>query len=127
MRLQRIPVDVFVLAAVLVGMATGTLLSVFSTRGSHDDAWRRTASGWERVSGWQAQASNSMPARTARIDAGVPSARFDTHPAALALLQIGVVVGALAFYSRPPVEAQNQQASVPAIISRSYRASFFGS
>jgi hypothetical protein len=84
-----------------------------------DDLWRRTAHGWERVDAWQ------VPSATWREAARPASTyRFDTHPAAIALVQIVAAAIALAFFpSRPGTASDSMQAA----IARSYRASFFGS
>jgi hypothetical protein len=111
---------------VLVLVAVATLAAsrlFFEPAAAHpsaaDDLWRRTAHGWERVDAWQ------VPQATWREAAKpVSTCRFDTHPAAIALLQIVAAGIALAFFpSRSPSAPLGMQAA----IARSYRASFFGS
>ena len=57
---------------------------------SNNDPWRRTENGWELVDRWNQSAgiAESSPI----------SLRFDSHPAALALLQALAVVGAFALF-----------------------------
>ena len=119
----------FITAAV-VGAAAGSFLVPLNgnRHGIRNEAWRRTASGWELASSWQIPVNGSTTHRTASNLTGshAPSLRLDTHPAALALLQLMAVFAALACCSRrSPLQAG--MAGLPAIISRSFRASFFGS
>jgi hypothetical protein len=96
------------------------------------DDWRRTAHGWERVSGW----SNS-----ARTAAGFGAAidplpvaewpnhkrtRADAHPAALALAQLVGSMLALAVFS-PRGSSLLKEKSFFALLTGSFRASVFGS
>lgn len=67
----------------------------------HDDGWRRTADGWERIDRWGEYASiypgaaepyvGSSNAASNHLAFG-PGGRLDFHPAALALLQVTVLV-----------------------------------
>jgi hypothetical protein len=67
------------------------------------DPWRRTATGWELVNRWDGP--HHSPEYTPF------SLRFDSHPAALALLQALAVVGAFALFPphRAPANALSGQ------------------
>ncbi len=78
--------------------------------GSLDDGWRRTVDGWEHVGHWQAlgatfhKATDVEPPPTIPSSdhlAIVPGRRLDFHPAALALLQVTVLVCLTVFLSTP--------------------------
>jgi hypothetical protein len=44
----------------------------------HEDGWRRTAQGWEQISGWQSPA----------MEPATRPGRFSVHPATIAVLQL---------------------------------------
>src|SRR4029077_16866982 len=88
-------------AIMLIGAALSCLsVGAFSSAApSHHDDWRRTANGWERTASGPKTAA--LPAKN---NASQPATyrefhgRFDTHPAALALLQLVGALGALAAF-----------------------------
>lgn len=96
-----------------------------------DDGWRRTSLGWERVDSWNALAQASSPIQALRATSSTTakSRRWDTHPAALALIQLGAAVFAL--FSLPlgwrPGESgiSRWMARFPRAIAASFRASAF--
>jgi hypothetical protein len=92
------------------------------------DNWRRTANGWERTTNWRPVGLVNLIRPPADPHATKPAdgSRIDTHPAALALVEI---VGALvALYVFPAQHSELVWAArnLPAAISRSFRASAFG-
>ena len=93
-----------------------------SAQGAKSDQWRRTAQGWERISSWQLSRAY-LDAAEAPKD---PSKwRSDSHPAALALLQIALI--ALGYYTFPPTRPPtNKSASWRVSLRNSFRASMFG-
>jgi hypothetical protein len=92
----------------------------------NDDGWRRTADGWENSQRWpsitSAWFSQASPTR-----ATTSGWRVDSHPAALALSQLGLVI--LGFYAFP-APARSAQTLSPlrwrALLVQSFRASVFG-
>jgi hypothetical protein len=129
-------------AAVLAGLCVGVFaMSTFGTRmfaagagGSlkTTDDWRRTAHGWERVSGWPHVARN--PAITGLAASLPPVAKrsihgtnpSDAHPAALALAQLVGSMLSLAGFS-PRGRSFLRETSFAMLLRRSFRASVFGS
>ena len=127
---QRIQWLVF--AAVIVGPIGFCLLCTGwnkprATRA--DDGWRRTENGWERIAAWQNQATAtaSVPVYPAPPPPAHTTSRWDTHPAAVALVQLAIVLFALLRLpaggrSSPP----HRTARLPQLIANSFRASAFG-
>jgi hypothetical protein len=120
MRLSAFEFTVVLLVTLAV-VAAARILSAPAGKpaGTADDSWRRTAQGWERTDSWQVPQA-AAPA----TDRPLSACRFDTHPAAIALMQIVAAAAALAFFTNKPRPAPH---GVQATILRSYRASFFGS
>jgi hypothetical protein len=90
------------------------------------DQWRRTAAGWERATQWPTaiglrRVSTALQASSAK--APTP-ARYDTHPAVLALLQIVGTLTALRMFASP---APQSFRGWLAMLTQSFRASAFGS
>jgi hypothetical protein len=94
----------------------------------HDDGWRRTASGWERTLDWHSVrlASFIRPSADSPPGVRVAGSRMDTHPAALALLELLGAMLALFAIPSQRVQLLSALASLPAAIARSFRASAFG-
>jgi hypothetical protein len=119
-------------AAVIVGSIGFCLLSAcWNTPKTSvaDDGWRRTERGWERIASWQksAMASSSVPVYPAPLPLPKLTNRWDTHPAALALVQLAIVLFALLrLPAGPRPSAPNQPARLPELIAKSFRASAFG-
>ena len=104
--------------AILLALAATSQLATAQVA---DDGWRHTAQGWERVDLYSPQVF-AAPRPTA------PAARFDTHPAALALLQVVTIMGAMIAFPRPNVSRLGWlNESWWAVFRRSFRASVFGS
>jgi hypothetical protein len=79
-----------------------------------NDGWRRTTSGWEYFQGGQPQFHALPRARAFTFVAPAPAAhtwRLDSHPAALALLQLLATIGAFAFLSPQRKENLSHTAS----------------
>jgi len=96
---------------------------------SSGDEWRRTADGWQRIADWPSAkvSGRFVQASSARAVDRVQSARLDTHPAVLALVELVAIL--LALYSFP---FGRQRPLTPRdgwirFLARSYRASVFGS
>ena len=128
MRLEHHPLGFVCLAALIIGAAAGSFYSARSAthRRVPDDAWRRTASGWERARDWQPKPIKHVSAVAFENDVS-DARRWDTHPAALALAQVIGVLSILKFVPRRNPTQSKAWHQVPAVIARSYRASFFGS
>lgn len=96
------------------------------------DDWRRTAHGWERVSGWsnaaRSLAMTGLPgSRPPVLERSIHQGkRMDAHPAALALAQLVGSMLSLAVFS-PRGRSLVSGASFLALLGRSFRASVFGS
>jgi hypothetical protein len=96
------------------------------------DDWRRTAHGWERVSGWShAVRSPAFTGSTASLRPPAQRSirsvnRTDTHPAALALAQLIGSMLSLAIFS-PRGRSLLGETSCTELLGRSFRASVFGS
>ncbi|HZN36611.1 MAG TPA: hypothetical protein VFB80_22430 [Pirellulaceae bacterium] len=106
------------LFAILLALAA---VSQTVTAQTADDGWRRTANGWERVvlhHDWVFSAAKSAE----------PAARFDTHPAALALFMVVTIIGAMVAFPQPKVcRLSWLNESWLDVFRRSFRASVFGS
>ena len=92
-----------------------------------NNEWRRTADGWEWVGTWPAPAIKiaTKPRQPTPVVRHA-QLRLDTHPAALALLQlVGVLLSLVAFRS----QSSHGQDSIDwkSVLARSFRASVFGS
>jgi hypothetical protein len=103
-----------------------------NSSGTADD-WRRTANGWERTQSWSSPSAwslfqtkaTSAPAKPLRRPARSYT-RLDTHPAALALVQLLASIFALTLF-RDPQQNPVRLSCLPDIIARSFRSSAFGS
>ena len=87
--------------------------------------WRRTSAGWERVDHWPRTNEIARSRQQTSNHHGV-ARRIDTHPAVLALTQlVGSLLGLAIFRShrRSPLTV----VAISAAITRSFRASAFGS
>jgi hypothetical protein len=114
----------------LVG-ATGTfvVICIFLSDSLHhsavaakSDEWRRTAEGWERISSWHTPRASQNAAKSPNRSL---KWRSDSHPAALALLQIALI--ALGYSTFPPTQPpKNSAASWRTSLRNSFRASMFG-
>jgi hypothetical protein len=115
---RYLPLAVIAIAFVLVL----ALLSGRPHMTPNADPWRRTAHGWEQTTDWQVSA---IARPTATVTTARP--RFDSHPAALALVQ--VVGTLLALYGFPVGASQPASGSRNwlDLLARSFRASAFGS
>jgi hypothetical protein len=95
-----------------------------------DDGWRRTEHGWERIASWQSQAmaTAKVPVYPAPPAASKPTSRWDTHPAALALVQLAAVLFALLRLpmTQGPRTTTAHSTPIPQRIAKSFRASAFG-
>ena len=103
----------------------GGLALATAATATADENWRRTAQGWERIETWRA------PQQTFGVSA-VTSAnapRWDTHPAALAFIELAAVIAAMIAFPRPNQSAQWRwlKADWRAALAKSFRASVFGS
>jgi hypothetical protein len=94
-----------------------------------DDGWRRTEHGWERIAVWQSRAlaTASVPVYPAPPPPEKATFRWDTHPAALAFVQLAIVLFALlrlpaGMQSRTP----DRPVKLPELVAKSFRASAFG-
>lgn len=93
------------LAAVLSIAGTATAVDSASAEGatsnvpatSADDGWRRTASGWEKISDWPRPADGYS--NSATLGSWMPAQRVDFHPAGLALLQTLATAAAFTAFS----------------------------
>jgi hypothetical protein len=85
------------------------------------DDWRRTASGWERVGHWpvSTDSGTARPATSPTLRASM-----NTHPAVLALGQLVGVLVVLGLFSSSQSHASG---GLIGRVSRSFRASAFGS
>jgi len=92
---------------------------------SRPDEWRRTAHGWERSAAWLV--ASGEPVEVAKGPSSHLSGkmRFDTHPIVLAFAQ--VVGTLLALFAAAPGFGRPQGIGLLSAISRSFRASVFGS
>lgn len=130
MRMPRNSLEIMCLAALIVGVAAGSLLTALSAthRRATDDAWRRTASGWERIdrrpTAQTKAAAKSEPSQ--RLLPADDNNRWDTHPAALALAQLIGALVILRFIPRGASFNPGVWRRTTAAIAHSYRASFFG-
>lgn len=74
---------------------------------SGDDGWRWTVNGWENSREWQ-QPPRSYPTaidvRTIVVAREDATPRYDMHPAALGLCQLGLVLMAFTFFPPRVVE-----------------------
>src|SRR5262245_3068574 len=112
-------------AIVLIGLA----LSCLSVGGfgspppvRHDD-WRRTAHGWERSTAWQIPAVPRLNANQSQKPKNTANqTRFDTHPAALALLQLVGALTALAYFTPTAAVKSTRGPHWKTALSRSFRA-----
>ncbi|MEX2173352.1 MAG: hypothetical protein WD872_03260 [Pirellulaceae bacterium] len=81
---------------------------------SADDGWRRTAHGWERAPEWIVEASGGAlrPGERFITDelTRPRSARWDFHPAALAVLQLVAIAVGFALCSEPTVASKPSSA-----------------
>ena len=94
--------------------------------GYTDDGWRRTADGWEHKEHWLSKSSGGF-SHQARTSAAARTGRYDSHPAALVLGQVGaILLGFYAFPSTGQFRAINQLDSWQFYLERSFRASVFG-
>jgi hypothetical protein len=88
------------------------------------DDWRRTATGWQRMSDWSMSASTFALAADQTLPVARNIGRIDTHPAVLALGElVAALLGLYAFRSSRILPAARHW---PALIARSFRASAFG-
>ena len=95
---------------------------------SLDDCWRRTTAGWEWTDGWHA----AWPTRTSAVilpphRSLADGPRYDSHPAALALAEIVLIV--LGFYAFPAgrkAASETPAKSWSDHLLASFRASAFG-
>jgi len=111
------------LAAIVA--ASVVLLTLLQVDFSSREEWRRTAHGWERSSAWLVAASGpaaSLPKQSVQSPANF---RLDTHPIVLAFVQ--VLGTLLALFTVAPNAAWPSHGGLLAAISRSFRASVFGS
>jgi len=98
----------FAQSGIFAGLLLTTVLVAADVRPvpspqSGDDGWRWTANGWEHIKTWdQPPRPYPSPAalRTVLLAKEYQGPRYDFHPAALALLQLGVAT--MAFVVRPP-------------------------
>src|SRR5262245_52137274 len=107
--MSRAPLTNTRLAAAGAIVLTAIALSCLSVGGlgspptAGRDDWRRTAHGWERTTAWRISAAPDRkinPAQTSKKAAKYT--RFDTHPAALAFVQlIGALTALAAFPPHP--------------------------
>ena len=113
---------VALLVAVFLGFAFSS-----PERGATADTWRRTADGWERVGDWRPAAPRARESldQSRHVPETLP--RLDTHPAVLALAQLVAVLLTLAWRPKRASMPANWLETLPAAISRSFRASIFGS
>jgi hypothetical protein len=92
------------------------------------DDWRRTENGWERKSAWSRPAvlfaKRSLPKHQTTVSIHT---RFDTHPAALALIQVVGALSALAAFAPLRALGKAHRPHWKATLARSFRASAFGS
>jgi len=112
-------------AALLVGLVAGIFATDAGSPLKSFDDWRRTPSGWERRSAWSAGAEGTTTHRRVESAAG-KSSRLDTHPAALALLQLVSALLSLAVFG-PQGQRLLKEKPVSVLLARSFRASVFGS
>jgi hypothetical protein len=121
------------LAALAIGwtgfcLLCGLWLSRLAT--NPDDGWRRTELGWEHVAAWNepAMATATVPVfHRPTPEPAKTSPRWDTHPAALALVQLGVAFFAL--FAMPAdwrLTDLRPLTRLPVLIAKSFRASPFG-
>jgi len=117
-------VAIILLAAALATLTVGSFGSAPPT--ARDD-WRRTANGWERAAAWpKAIAHSAANLRSQAPGTPIFHGRFDTHPAALALAELVGSLIALAVFASPS-RAKTGHIHWTTILSRSFRASAFGS
>jgi hypothetical protein len=101
------------------------LMALFQVDLSSRDEWRRTAHGWERSGAWLVAASDPVASLEKPLIHLPAKTRFDTHPIALAF---GQLVGTLlALFAVAPKTERTQHGGLRSVISRSFRASVFGS
>lgn len=93
-----------------------------SAQAARTDQWRRTAQGWERISSWNVLRASPNAEKSPNASS---KWRSDSHPAALALLQIALI--ALGYYKFPPTRPTTKDAaSWRTTLRNSFRASMFG-
>jgi hypothetical protein len=133
----RLPVYRAACAALLAGLCAGMIGAGIFAAGvggsfKPTDDWRRTAHGWEHISGWSNAARSpattgfAAPPRPAAERVNHHGSRTDAHPAALALAQLVGSMLALAVFS-PRGRSLLRGTSFSAILAGSFRASVFGS
>jgi len=97
---------------------------------SADDGWRRTELGWEQVASWNERAMATAAVPVVHWPSPLPakaSPRWDTHPAALALVQLAVALFALFAMPADWRQAESKLlARLPELIAKSFRATPFG-
>jgi len=88
----------------VVAMSIGAGWALAEAGGSHDDGWRRTASGWERLEGWNESEQQAFATPATPDATNVRSAeRLDGHPAVLVAVQLlAIGLAFLAFPRRSP-------------------------
>src|SRR5688572_14265312 len=80
--------------AILAVVVSGFWAPALARPATHvDDHWRRTSTGWEYVPDWRTAAPPT--------DVFAATGRIDSHPAALALLQVVAVITAFALFPHP--------------------------
>jgi hypothetical protein len=126
-QVQRLAVGAFVIGS--IGLCLLCLCrSQIATKA--DDGWRRTERGWERIASWQSQAmaTAKVPVYPAPPAAAKTTTRWDTHPAALALVQLAAVLFALLRLPKGQGPTATHTSSTPLAqrIAKSFRASAFG-
>ncbi len=116
---------IVLIGVVLSCLSVGTFQAAPS---AHHDEWRRTAHGWERAAAWAKPASLSAKSnQPKRVSSSGFSGRFDTHPAALALVQLVGALTALAAFTPFSACVTAHRPHWKAVLARSFRASAFGS
>jgi len=93
----------------------------FSSR----EEWRRTAQGWERSGGWLVAASGPVESLQRPPVHAAAKVRLDTHPVVLAFARL--ISTLLAIFATAPLADRPLHGGLISVISRSFRASVFGS
>lgn len=77
--------------------------------GNHDDGWRRTAGGWERVDGLNqpVYATSAKQSRTEAAGGLRSPGRLDGHPAVLVAFQLMAISLAFLAFPRPSPAGEN--------------------
>ena len=114
-----------VVAALLVSLIAGIFAVGTGNPLKSTDDWRRTPTGWEHRSAWSPGA-DTIAAHRRLEPATARSARLDTHPAGLALLQLVGALLSLAVFG-PQGRRLLKERPFSALLARSFRASVFGS